>query len=62
MKKFFFTSLIGFLILGLPWEPPYTYLEGVIILLGYILAFVPGILLLILILNRLINISFTFRD
>lgn len=61
IKKFIIATIAGFVILGLPWKPPYTYWENAFILLGYVLAFIPGFILLILVLNRLINISFTTK-
>ena len=62
IKWSFIISAVSFGILMLPdWKPPYSYLENLIILLGYIGGFGPWLLILTAVLNRLINISFRTR-
>ena len=52
-------TVFGVVILTLPdWKPPYSYGDYVVQLLGWIMMLGPGFLLLTLIFNRLLNISF----
>ena len=49
-------------ILVLPdWKPPYSYIESLIILLGYAGTLGVWFLLLALVLNRLVNINLRIR-
>lgn len=58
VKWMLFLTALGVFILSFEWPLPRTYFENSVILLGYVLMFGPGFLALVLILNRLVNISF----
>ena len=61
--KMLLTMAVSFTVLTVPnWKPPYAYWESVIQLFGWIGFFGPPFLLLLLVLNRLVNASFRFKD
>jgi len=59
IKWSFFLTLTGLGILALPWPLPHSYLDYVGMMIGYILLIAPGFTLVVAVLNRLVNISFT---
>ena len=51
---------VGCAILMVPaWRPPYTYIDTLIQLVGYIMMLGPPFIILVAVLNKLVNISFT---
>lgn len=63
IAKILLTMAVSFAILTVPdWKPPYAYWENVIQLIGWIGFFGPPILLLLLVFNRLVNLSFRFKE
>lgn len=56
------TNLFAFLLLNGPdWKPPYALWESVVISIGIFGLFGPWMLIIALVLNRLVNISFRIR-
>ena len=59
IKALLFSMAIGYAILIAPdWKPPYTTAENWLMLVGLVTLMGPPFLLLILLLNWLVNISF----
>jgi hypothetical protein len=54
-----FLTGLGFLILTFEWPFPRTGFDNFMILMGYVLFFVPGFVVISLVLNHLANKSFT---
>lgn len=62
IKWSFIISALSAVVLFAPdWRPPYTYLDNLIILLSMFGVVGPWFLILALVLNRLLNISFRNR-
>lgn len=61
IKKMILLTGIGVGILSFDWKPPYDFWEALIMLFGWILMLGPSFILVVAILNRLINISFTTK-
>ena len=62
LKWLLIINLVSMGVLFAPdWKPPYSYGENLIILLGCVGTFGPWFLMLSLVLNRLVNISFRVK-
>ena len=63
LGKICLTMAVSFAVLTVPdWSPPYSYWQSLIQLFGWMGFFGPPIILLMLLLNRLVNVSFRFKD
>ena len=62
LKVFFLVSLVSFLVLAVPnWSQPYNLFESLILSIAYLGWLGPWFLLVMLVLNRLVNVSLRIR-